>query len=412
MDRRRNPFVPGAGLQPPELAGRDRLLTDASIDMDRILAGRPAKGLILLGLRGVGKTVLLNRLLALADDKGFRTPRIEAPEGSSLPELLTPELRRTIYALDLRQAATHRLRRAASVLANFAKAFRVGVGDLELSVDLAPGEGDTGNLEQDLPRLLVAMAEAAADRRTAVGLFIDEAQYLSSVELAAVIVACHEIAQRNLPFLFIGAGLPQVAALAGKARPCAERLFDYPEIGPLESRDARSALVKPAEAEGVSFDGDAVSEILAAARNFPYFIGPDRRNPGRPDHLRRRGAAASHQQGDGVEPPAWGDLVHRADVRRLHEAADAGAVETRATAPFRTVTATPPPLGSGTFDVEAKAGARLLHYRTSMPAPPKLRRYGSIGAPCKTFPSHTCSPAQGWTAPTPTADTPCCATRG
>ena len=183
--------------------------------MDRVLAGRPAKGLILLGLRGVGKTVLLNRLRGLADDKGFRTVRIEAPEGSSLPELLTPELRRTIHALDLRQAATLRLRRAASVLANFARAFKVAAGDLELSVDLTPGEGDTGNLEQDLPHLLVAMAEAAADRHTAVGLFIDEVQYLSSVELAAVIVACHEIAQRNLPFLFIAAGLPQVAALAG-----------------------------------------------------------------------------------------------------------------------------------------------------------------------------------------------------
>ena len=272
MDRRRNPFVPGAGLQPPELAGRDRLLADASIDMDRVLAGSPAKGLILLGLWGSGKTVLLNRLRGLADDKGFRTVRIEAPEGSSLPELLTPELRRTIYALDLRQAASQHLRRAASVLANFAKAFKVSAGDLELSVDLAPGEGDTGNLEQDLPRLLVAMAEAAADRHTAVGLFIDEVQYLSSVELAAVIVACHEIAQRNLPFLFTGAGLPQVAALAGKAKSYAERLFDYPEVGPLERQDARSALVKPAEAEGVSFDGDAVEEILAAARNFPYFI--------------------------------------------------------------------------------------------------------------------------------------------
>lgn len=266
MDRRYNPFVPGAGLQPPELAGRDRLLTDASIDMDRVLAGRPAKGLILLGLRGVGKTVLLNRLRAQADDKGFRTVRIEAPEGSSLPELLAPELRRTIYALDLRQAANLRLRRAASVLTNFAKAFKVTAGGLELSVDLTPGEGDTGNLEQDLPRLLVAMAEAAADRHTAVGLFIDEVQYLSPVELAAVIVACHETAQRNLPFLFIGAGLPQVAALAGKAKSYAERLFDYPEIGPLESHDARSALVKPAQAEGVSFDGDAVAEILAAAR--------------------------------------------------------------------------------------------------------------------------------------------------
>ena len=272
MDRRRNPFVPGAGLQPPELAGRDHLLADASIDMDRVLDGRPAKGLILLGLRGVGKTVLLNRLRTLADEKGFRTVRIEAPEGSSLPELLTPELRRIVYALDLRRAAGHRLRRAASVLANFAKAFKVTAGDLELSVDLAPGEGDTGNLEQDLPRLLVTMAEAAADRHTAVGLFIDEVQYLSSSELAAAIVACHEIAQQNLPFLFVGAGLPQVAALAGRAKSYAERLFDYPEVGPLNGRDARLALEKPAREEGVSFDHDAVDEILAAAQNFPYFI--------------------------------------------------------------------------------------------------------------------------------------------
>ena len=240
--------------------------------MARVLDGRPAKGLILLGLRGVGKTVLLNRLRALADEKGFRTVRIEAPEGSSLPELLTPELRRTVYALDLRRAAGHRLRRAASVLANFAKAFKVTAGDLELSVDLAPGEGDTGNLEQDLPRLLVAVAEAAADRDTAVGLFIDEVQYLSSSELAAAIVACHEIAQQNLPLLFVGAGLPQVAALAGKAKSYAERLFDYPEVGPLDGRDARLALEKPAREEGVSFDRDAVDEILAAAQNFPYFI--------------------------------------------------------------------------------------------------------------------------------------------
>ncbi len=272
MDRRRNPFVPGAGLQPPELVGRGRLIENAAIDMDRVLAGRPARGLVLLGLRGVGKTVLLNRLRALADDKGFRTVRIEAPEGSSLPELLTPELRRILYALDLRRAAGRRLQRAASVLVNFARAFRVSAGDLELSVDLAPGEGDTGNLEQDLPRLLVAMAEAAADRHTAVGLFIDEVQYLSSVELAAVIVACHEIAQRNLPFLFIGAGLPQVAALAGKAKSYAERLLDYPQVGSLEHSDARLALVKPARAEGVAFDDAAVDEILAAAQNFPYFI--------------------------------------------------------------------------------------------------------------------------------------------
>lgn len=272
MDRRSNPYAPGAGLQPPELAGRGPLIDDASIDMDRVLAGRPAKGLMLLGLRGVGKTVLLNRLRALADEKGFCSIRVEAPEGGNLPQLLTPQLRQTLYALDLRKAATHNLHRAASVFANFAKAFKVKTGDLEFSVDFAPGEGDTGNLEQDLPHLLGTTARAAAERQTAVGLFIDEVQYLSSQELAAVIVACHEVAQENLPFLFIGAGLPQVAALAGKAKSYAERIFDYPNVGSLEPDDARCALVKPAQAEGVTYERGAVEEILAAAQNFPYFI--------------------------------------------------------------------------------------------------------------------------------------------
>ena len=274
MDRLNNPYVPGAGLQPPELAGRDRLLSNAAIDMGRVLSGRPAKGLILLGLRGVGKTVLLNRLRSTADEMGFHTARIEAPEGTTLPQLLVPELRRLLHGLDLVQAASHHLRRAANVLSKFARAFKVKAVDvdLEFSVDLSPGEGDSGNLEQDLPHLLVALAKAAADRKTAVGLFIDEIQYLSPSELAAVIVACHEIAQRNLPFLFIGAGLPQVAALAGKAKSYAERLYDYPQVGALEPEDARAALLKPAQAEGVAFDDDAAEQILGAAENYPYFI--------------------------------------------------------------------------------------------------------------------------------------------
>ena len=272
MDPRRNPFVPGAGIQPRELAGRQSLIEAASVGMDRVLAGRPAKGTMLLGLRGVGKTVLLNRLRDLAERQGYRTVRIEAPEGEALPELLVPELRRTIYALDLRMAAGDRLRRAASVLANFSRAFKVSMGDLEFSVDLAPGEADTGRLEQDLPRLLVAVAEAAAERKTAVGLFIDEVQYLSNEELAAVIVACHEIAQRNLPLLFIGAGLPQIAALSGKAKSYAERLFDFPQVGRLERDDARQALTKPASAEGASFEDAALDAILDATQCYPYFI--------------------------------------------------------------------------------------------------------------------------------------------
>ena len=272
MDRRNNPYAPGAGLQPPELAGRDRLIEEVTIDMDRVLARRPTKGLVLLGLRGVGKTVLLNRLRAFADDKGFETAKIEAPEGGALPELLAPELRRILYSLDVRQAGGQHLRRAVNVLRGFANAFKVKIGDIEFSVEPAPGEGDSGNLEQDLPRLLMAVAEAAAERRSAVGLLIDEIQYLSAVELAAVAVACHEIAQRNLPLLFIGAGLPQVAALAGRAKSYAERLLDYTDVGPLHSEAARAAIVKPARKEGVSFDDDAVDAIVRATQNYPYFI--------------------------------------------------------------------------------------------------------------------------------------------
>ena len=272
MDRRNNPYAPGAGLQPPELAGRDRLIEDVTIDMDRVLARRPTRGLVLLGLRGVGKTVLLNRLRAFADNKGFETTKIEAPEGGALPDLLAPELRRILYALDLRQAGGRHLRRAVNVLRGFANAFKVKIGDIEFSVEPAPGEGDSGNLEQDLPRLLMAVAEAAVERRSAIGLFIDEIQYLSAVELAAVVVACHEIVQRNLPLLFIGAGLPQVAALAGRAKSYAERLFDFPEVGRLEPDAARAAIAIPAQKEGVAFADGAIDAILLATRNYPYFI--------------------------------------------------------------------------------------------------------------------------------------------
>lgn len=272
MDRRKNPYAPGAGLQPPELAGRDKLLQDAAIDMDRVLDARPTKGMMLLGLRGVGKTVLLNRLYGMAEKKGFRTAKVEAPEGGMLPQLLAPELRRVLYSLDLKFAAGKAIHRAAAVLRNFAAAFKVKVGDIEIGVDQASGEADSGNLEQDLPNLLVAVCEAAKERNVALGVFLDEVQYLSSGELASMIVACHEIAQRNLPMLFIGAGLPQIAALAGNAKSYAERLFNYPEVGQLDASAARAALVLPARNEGADFQDEAVEEMLRVTERYPYFI--------------------------------------------------------------------------------------------------------------------------------------------
>lgn len=272
MDRRNNPYAPGAGLQPPELAGRDRLIQDATTDMDRLLGKRPVKGMMLLGLRGVGKTVLLNRLHGIAQAKGIHTGKIEAPEGGALPQLLVPELRRILYALDLQAAAGQHLRRAFGVLRNFVGAFKVKTGDLEFGIEPTPGRADTGHLEQDLPDLIAAAAEAAQQRNSAITLFLDEVQYLSPQELAALVVACHEVAQRGLPFMFIGAGLPQIAALAGNAKSYAERLFDYPQMGPLEPAAAQAALIHPAEHEGIKFRISAVEEILRATQCYPYFL--------------------------------------------------------------------------------------------------------------------------------------------
>jgi len=272
MDRRKNPYAPGAGLQPPELAGRDKLLEEAGIDMDRVLDARPTKGMMLLGLRGVGKTVLLNRLHGVAEVKGFRTAKVEAPEGGMLPQLLAPELRQVLYSLDLKAGAGQAVRSAASVLRNFVAAFKVKVGDIEIGIDPASRKADTGNLVQDLPDLFVAVCEAAKERKVALGVFLDEVQYLSSEELASLIVACHEVAQRNLPLLFVGAGLPQIAALAGNAKSYAERLFTYPEVGQLDPPSARAALANPAKNEGVDFEEDAIDEILRVTERHPYFI--------------------------------------------------------------------------------------------------------------------------------------------
>jgi hypothetical protein len=162
--------------------------------------------------------------------------------------------------------------RAAAVLRNFARVFKVKVGDIEIGIDPASGQADSGNLEQDLPDLLVAVCEAAKERNAALGIFLDEVQYLDSEELASIIVACHQVAQRNLPLLFVGAGLPQIPALAGNAKSYAERLFNYPVVGQLDVLAARSALVNPAKNEGVDYDRAAVEEILRVTERYPYFI--------------------------------------------------------------------------------------------------------------------------------------------
>lgn len=271
MNARQNPYNPGAGTQPPNLVGRDDLLEDASVAIDRTLAGRHARSMLLLGLRGVGKTVLLNRFDGLASEAGALTFLLEAPENKSLPELLVPRLHVILRQLDLSSAARDLAKRARETLAGFAKAFKLSYEGFEVSVD-TDFRAASGLLEQDLPELLLQIGAAARAADKAVVFFVDEVQYLSQDDLAALIVGLHRCNQKGLPVLFFGSGLPQIAALAGEAKSYAERLFRYVAIGPLPPEAADEAITAPAREFDVAFTVDALAKIRVATRGYPYFL--------------------------------------------------------------------------------------------------------------------------------------------
>lgn len=270
MDPRTNPYAPGAGT----LAGRDRLLENASIGLDRIRAGLSAKCLVMVGLRGVGKTVLLNRIATDAEGRGFATVVVEAPEGSSLPALLAPPLRTALVKMSRRAAAGEWAKRALRALAGFASAMKVTYQDLEFGVELdgEPGVADSGNLEHDLLDLLRVAGQAARENKTALALFVDELQYLERSQFGALITAFHRIGQMQLPVALVGAGLPQIVARAGEVRSYAERLFSFADIGPLEDEPAAFALEAPARLHGVSYERAAVEEIIRRTQGYPYFL--------------------------------------------------------------------------------------------------------------------------------------------
>lgn len=272
MDPARNPFAPGAGTRPPELAGREKIVEDTLTALRRVQNGRSAKGQMLLGLRGVGKTVLLNRIAELAEDEGYLTIVLEAPESRRLAEMLVPPLRAVLFKLSRSDQARSLANRGLGVLRGFASAFKVKYGDLEVSVDAATGTADSGHLESDLPELLMAVAQAAKADGRAVALFIDEVQYLSQEDLSALIVAAHRMGQRELPFILFGAGLPQLAALAGEAKSYAERLFDYPPVGALDVNAASRAIREPVIDEGAAIEDDALAEIVERTQGYPYFL--------------------------------------------------------------------------------------------------------------------------------------------
>ncbi len=273
MDRRRNPFHPGAGTPPPELAGRDELLERAAVALDRIRAGRGARSFILYGLRGVGKTVLLTTIWNRAEADGLVVVALEAPENRSLPGMLVPALRASLLRLDRIKRATAGVSRALRALAGFAK-LKVRYNDLEIALDVEPEPGlaDSGDLDADLADLLVAVGEAARERDTVVVLAIDELQYVPETQLAALIAALHRASQRRLPITMVGAGLPQLLGRMGAAKSYAERLFEFVPIGPLDAAAATAALRLPIEREGEQIDDTGITAILGDTQGYPYFI--------------------------------------------------------------------------------------------------------------------------------------------
>ncbi|HSV70412.1 MAG TPA: ATP-binding protein [Methylibium sp.] len=274
MDAVANPYAPGAGTPPPELAGRDDLLESARVSLERVKRGLPARSLLMVGLRGVGKTVLLDALMSTAEGLAIDTVRIEAPEGRSLPAMLAPQLRQALLRLSRHDRARDLARRGLRALAGFAKALKLKYADLEVGIDLDPEAGlaDNGDLEQDLTALLEVVGAAAREAGTALALFIDELQYVPEEQLAALITALHRCAQRKLPVVLFGAGLPQLRGRMGRAKSYAERLFEFPEIGPLPPAAAAQAITKPALAQRVRYEAAAIVHIVKETQGYPYFL--------------------------------------------------------------------------------------------------------------------------------------------
>jgi len=274
MNPIKNPFSPGAGAPPPELVGRDAILEQARILLGRVKIKRPEKSMLLTGLRGVGKTVLLNEIERLAKDDGYHTIVIEAHENKPLGPLIAPYFRSLLFELDRIAGAGDKAKRGLRVLRSFLGALKISYNDITIGLDVDPEQGsaDSGDLEIDLPNLFVALAEAAEERQTAIAVLIDELQYFSQKELGALIMAMHKVQQRQLPLVLLGAGLPILPGMAGESKSYAERLFSFPDIGALTEEESAKALRDPALAADVDFDEMALEEVYRLTKGYPYFL--------------------------------------------------------------------------------------------------------------------------------------------
>jgi hypothetical protein len=275
VDSVSNPYTPNAGASPEIVVGRDDQIESFRVLLQRLERRRTEQSMIITGLRGVGKTVLLGQFGEIARGARWEVVEIEASkhDESRFRQTMFSQLKSALLRLSPRARWTERGRRAAEVLS----AFAVSVdqqGAFSVSWDVEPAEGlaDHGDLSMDLTDVFVALGEAAEEQGHGVALLVDEVQFLGRLQLEALIQAVHRTVQRKLPITFVGAGLPQIAELAGDAKSYAERLFKFPTIGSLSGEDARKALTEPALLEGVVFDADAVDLAIDITHGYPYFL--------------------------------------------------------------------------------------------------------------------------------------------
>lgn len=274
MDPRDNPYTPNAGARPPVLVGREDQLASFDVLLARLERGHTEQSMVITGLRGVGKTVLLGAFREASEERGWAAVEIEVAkhDDDAFRRVLAREVRRALLGIAPRDRWMDRARRAAGVLRSFTLSvdpegtLSVGLGEPEV------GQADSGMLDADLTDVFVAIGEAARDHETGVVLLLDEIQFLASGQLEAVLAALHRTVQRSLPVTVVAAGLPQLPELAGEAKSYAERLLKFPAIGRLDPATARRALVEPANALGVDYDDDAAAEVVHYTQGYPYFL--------------------------------------------------------------------------------------------------------------------------------------------
>ena len=278
MDPVRNPYAPGAGQRPPELAGRDRELAQFDVVLERIARGRPERSLVLTGLRGVGKTVLLNALRSQAIGRLWGTGKIEARPDQSIRRPLASAVHMAVRELTPRHRDPAQVDRFLGVLKAFAMRSVPDGGRLRdrwqpgIDVAAATGRADTGDIEVDLVELLVDAAGVARDVGVGIALFVDEMQDIPAADVSALCAACHELSQQGLPLVVVGAGLPHLPAVLSASKSYSERLFRYVRIDKLDRTSADLALVAPAAEEGVAYDDAALDALYEVTEGYPYFV--------------------------------------------------------------------------------------------------------------------------------------------